>query len=463
MSDKEDFAAASNYHYLLDDPDFNLFIQSVRRRSEDSALGILRRFGILHKRFHKLPRQFARMTTKRAKRFLLTVIDDFETKGGEDGSGLAGSYIQGYVKVVNRWLEYNDIPPPRKVFAEGADQSALYENEVPPTPAQLKTILEHADLRARAALAIVAFSGVRLEVLGKKTRQGYDGLKAEDLPEMSINNDGKTVEFQTVPTLLIVRKPISKIRRKYTSFLCAEACDLLKSYLEWRMRRLQEILTPDSPIITADIFHPHHQGKYVRTTNIGDMMRKPIRAAGFMWRPYVMRRFTDVRLESALADHLIEPDWRTYWMGHKGHIEFTYTFAKGMLEENIERMREGYRKAAEKYLTTRTRKQEANDQVLAVINRRFLSWAGYSDEEIEKQGDLSNLTEQQVQELINEKSAESLQKIVPMDEVKKWITQGWLFVQTLPSKEAVIRRQPLLFSPLPLRDTDMSNPVFAPV
>jgi hypothetical protein len=160
------FALHSNYHYLLDDPDFDLFIQSVRRRSEDSALGILRRFSILHKRFNKLPRQFARMTTKRAKKFLLTIIDDFETKGGEDGSGLAGSYIQGYVKAVNRWLDYNDIPPPRKVFAEGADQSALYENEVPPTPAQLKTILEHADLRARAALAIVAFSGVRLEVLG---------------------------------------------------------------------------------------------------------------------------------------------------------------------------------------------------------------------------------------------------------------------------------------------------------
>jgi hypothetical protein len=128
---------------------------------------------------------------------------------------------------------------------------------------------------------------------------------------MIVNNENKTVEFQTVPTLLIVRKPISKIRRKYTTFLCAEATDYVKTYLEWRMNRLQEKLTPESPIITADIFHPRHQGKYVRTTNIGDIMRKPIRAAGFKWRPYVMRRFTDVRLESALADHLIEPDWRT--------------------------------------------------------------------------------------------------------------------------------------------------------
>jgi hypothetical protein len=84
----------------------------MRRRSEDSALGLLCRFGILHKRFHKFPRQFSRMATKRTKKFLLKMIDDFETRGGEHGEVLAGSYIQDYVKAVNRWLEYNDIPPP---------------------------------------------------------------------------------------------------------------------------------------------------------------------------------------------------------------------------------------------------------------------------------------------------------------------------------------------------------------
>ena len=257
--DKDAFAADSDYHFLLDDQDFNLFIQSVRRRSEDSALGLLRRFGMLHKRFRKLPKQFARMTTKRAKKFLLQMIDDFETKGGEHGEVLAGSYIQDYVKAVNRWLDHNDIPPPRKVFAEDADQSARYANEVPPTPTQLKSILEQADFRARAALGIVSFSGVRLGVLGKKKRKGLDGLKIKDLPEMTIK-DGK-VEFQVIPTLLIVRKEISKIRRQYTTFLCQEAADYLKTYLEWRMNRLKEKLTPESPIITADIFHPHYQGK----------------------------------------------------------------------------------------------------------------------------------------------------------------------------------------------------------
>jgi hypothetical protein len=416
----------------------------------------------MHRRFKKLPADFAKMDTKQAKRFLIDLIEDFETKGGEDGEELAGSYIQGYVKAVNRWLDFNDIPPPRKVVAEGADESALYENEVPPTPAELKSILEQADFRARAAIGIVAFSGVRLQVLGMKTRKGLDGLKVKDLPEMTIQGD--KVEFQTIPTLLIVRKPISKIHRKYTTFISAEGCEYLRIYLEWRMHELHEPLTPESPIITAGVFHPQHRGKHMRTSNISDFLRKPIRAARFKWRPYVFRRFTDVRLDSAKFDHLIDADWRTYWMGHTGSIEFVYTYAKGLPDETIEKMREGYRQASEKFLTTRTKKEEATeDRILATINRRILQWYGYTDEEIAKLGDLSQLTKEQMQDLIDKKSAnilDRLQKIVPMEEVKKWIIQGWLFVQALPGNEAVIRRPSPLLSGLLALGVDHLKPNF---
>jgi hypothetical protein len=446
----DDFAAGSLYTYLLDDEDFSRFIQNVRRRSENSAYELLRRFGMIHKRFQKLPCDFAKMDTRQAKRFLLDMIEDFETKGGEEGEELAGSYIQNYVKAVNRWLDFSEITPPRKVHAEGADESARYEDEVPPTPDQLKSILDQADFRARAALSIVAFSGVRLEVLGKKTREGLDGLKVKDLPEMVIKDD--KIEFKAIPTLLIVRKPISKIHRKYGTFLCDEGCEYLKTYLEWRIRELHETLTPTSPIVTAGIFHPGYRGKHVRTNNVSDLMRKPIRSAGFQWRPYVLRRYFDVRLDSAKADQLILPDWRTYWMGHRGNIEFVYLYAKGLPDETIEKMREGYKKAADKYLTTKGKREEATeDKVLATINRRFLSWAGYSDEEIDKLGNLAELTVQEMKDHISKKSAQALggpQKIVPLHEVKKWITEGWVFVQALPGNEAVMRLPSPLFTGL---------------
>jgi hypothetical protein len=61
-------------------------VQNIRRRSKDSAYETLRRFGRIDKRFHKPPKYFSRMTTKRAKKFLLDMIEDFETNGGEDGA-----------------------------------------------------------------------------------------------------------------------------------------------------------------------------------------------------------------------------------------------------------------------------------------------------------------------------------------------------------------------------------------
>ena len=458
------FAANSPYKYLLNDPNFNRFVQNIRRRSEDSAYETLRRFGMIDKRFHKPPKYFSRMNTKRAKKFLLNMIENFETKGGEDGGDLAGSYIQNYVKSINRWLEYNDISPPKKINVEGAEESVRYENERPPTPEQLKVILEHADLRARAALSIMAFAGTRIEVLGKRVYPGgLDGLKIQDLPEMTIIGD--KVDFQAVPTLIIVRKPVSKIHRKYGTYLCDEGCTNLRNYLEYRIRELGEKLTPDSPIITSDVFHPGYRGKHIRTTNISDLMRKPIRSAGFQWRPMVMRRYFDVRLISAESDHFIQRDWRVWWMGHTGDIEFTYTYAKGLSDELIEEMREGYRKAADKYLKTTTKKDPSDeDRVLATINRRMLSWAGYTDEEVAKLGNAAEFTEQQMNDLLAKKTTQALggvQKVVPLDEVRNWISQGWLFVQALPNNEAVMRLPSPLLSGLFALGVDHLEPNLA--
>ena len=60
--------------------------------------------------------------------------------------------------------------------------------------------------------------------------------------------------------------------------------------------------------------------------------------------------------------------------------------------------------------------------------------------------DLSNLTPQEMQELIKKKSMESLglngknrQKVVHMDELKRWIVQGWEYVAILPGNEAIVR------------------------
>jgi hypothetical protein len=54
----------------------------------------------------------------------------------------------------------------------------------------------------------MAFSGLRPQVLGNY--DGSDGLRLSDLLEAKIDNEKKLIEFTQIPTLIRVRKPLSK-------------------------------------------------------------------------------------------------------------------------------------------------------------------------------------------------------------------------------------------------------------
>ena len=143
---------------------------------------------------------------------------------------------------------------------------------------------------------------------------------------------------------------------------------------------------------------------------------------------------------------MIIRDYRLFWAGHTGDIQHTYTVNKGLTEDVVEKMRVAYEKSADKYLVTRKRETVSQDSVVATFNRQFLSMAGYGDDEIDKMGELSKLMPQQIQELIQKKSMTSLglngnsrQKIVPLDDVKTRVVEGWEFVQLLPNGEAVVK------------------------
>jgi hypothetical protein len=425
--------AKSPYRYLLDDVDFKRWFNNVKRGSVATAYEWLRRIGYIHKTFGKSPKEIASLSPKDATNFILDIVSTLE----EQGRG--GNYIANCVKPLKSWLEFNGIRIQQRIKISGRGELIRFADERPPMPDELKKIFNIADLRARVACALVAFSGFRLEVLGDYL--GNDGLKICDFPEMRISNG--TVEFEQIPTMIMVRKSLSKTGNQFFTFLCEEGCEYLKEYLEWRMRR-NEKLSSHSPIITPNAIKL--AGQHIRTINIGDLIRKPIRAAGFSWRPYVLRRYFDTRMMMAESDGLVIRDYRTFWMGHKGDIEHTYTVNKALSKDVIEKMHESYAKASEKYLMTIKREEVTKASVLETFNRQFLKLAGYTDEEINQLGDLSQLTSEQVQELIRKKSMQALglngnskQKVVPMNEIKHWILQGWEFVATLPTNEAIIK------------------------
>jgi len=111
-------------------------------------------------------------------------------------------------------------------------------------------------------------------------------LRIGDFLEVEVDNENKRVEFMTIPTLIRVRKGLSKAGHQYLTFPCGEGCRYLKEYWEYRMQH-GEVLTLDSAAVKARKFYGKKQ--FIRTTNTGDKIKNGIRAAGFEWRPYVLR------------------------------------------------------------------------------------------------------------------------------------------------------------------------------
>lgn len=419
----------SPYAHLLDDADFKRWVDNVKRGSQTYGYEVLRRMGYVERRFGKSPKDFAKMDQKQAANFILDMIGELESEKK------SGSYISNLVNAIRGWLDFNGIQIQQRIKISNRDELTRFSDERPPTQEELRRILNATDMRFRAACSIVAFSGVRLEVLGNYL--GDDGLKVQDFPEMTINNG--LVEFGKIPARINIRRNLSKTRMQYFTFLCEEGCDYLKEYLELRIR-MGEPLTSKSPIVTPS--KVALAGKHIRTTNIGDLIRKSIVEAGFQWRPYVLRRYFDTRLMMAESDGLIIRDYRTFWMGHRGDIENTYTVNKGLSEDVIQKMRESYERAAAKCLQT-IKAEIGEDKINETVKKHFLAVAGYSKEEATKLN--PDMTDQEIFNLVRQRlvgvmsSNGSRQKVVPLGEVENYISQGWEYVSAIPNDRAIIK------------------------
>jgi hypothetical protein len=196
------------------------------------------------------------------------------------------------------------------------------------------------------------------------------------------------------------------------------------------MRRLGE----DSLLVT-----PKQRMKpFIRSTNVGDVIRDGIRKAGFPWRPHVLRSYFDTEIMLAESKGLVLRDYRQFWMGHKGDIEHRYTLNKGRLPgEVVEDLREAYRRSQE-YLQTGRSESDSEERLRDSFRKQLLAVAGLKPEEIEGM-DLS-MEDTEFQELVRRRLLGSVsgrgQKVVSVGEVERYLSEGWGFVSTLPRAHA---------------------------
>ena len=288
-----------------------------------------------------------------------------------------------------------------KVNIAGESDTPTIADERVPTREELAKMLRKATTRGRVAIALMAFSGLRPESLGDYL--GKDGIRLSDFKEATIKPNG--IEFQKTPTLLAIRKNLSKTRHQYFTFLTENGTNKLLAYLNDRIAR-GEILGPDSAVIAPDTNYKTYRGtnkgkKFIPTAKISKDIRKTLRPR-FDWRPYIFRAYFDTQLLLAEPRGKMAHDFRVFFMGHKGSMESKYTTNKGVLPEAlVEEMREAFMRSEELL-------------------------------------DLELQTET-LQEAEN-KTQQPAQMVIAIEKVEELIAQNWRLVATLPKNRAVVEK-----------------------
>jgi len=369
------------------------------------------------------------------------MLFDFVSKLEREGK--APSYIDNYITCVKSWLRFNGIILVRKIKVGNTSRTPTIEDERVPQKDELRQILNLSPSRGKVSICLMAFSGVRPQVLGNE--DGSDGLEIRDLSELVIN--GKQVEFDKIPTLITVRSELSKAKHKYLTFLGAEGCEYLKTYLESRLAE-GEKLEPSSPIIA---YKKGYGDTGYRETNRDNMhitrktVTKEIRTAmrpKYKWRPYVLRAYFDTQLMVAENNGKITHSYRQFFMGHKGDMEAKYTTNKGRLPESvIEDMRSAYKRSLE-YLETR-KTEIGDDKLKEAMRRQLLLVAGFSGEEIDNLD--TSMSDEEFQETIRKRLIGTMvnngnpQKVIQTKEISHYLDNGWSFVAKIDEDQAIVK------------------------
>jgi hypothetical protein len=417
----------AKHRHLLEDRTAKRWYDNLARGSEITADVYLRRLGAFCEENRLTPATLASMSSRKIEDLLMDYVTAKEKR-------YAGSYLQTTIKVIKSWLNYNDVELRHKIKIKGVNETPTLKEERVPTKEELRRILLSASKQARVASIFLAHGGLRPESIGDY--RGQDGVTVRDLPELKIG--GGEVNFEVIPAKVIVRPNLSKARHQYFTFLTEEACGYLKDYLEERARN-GEKLTPDSAIVRPKVA----EKPFIRTVNIGDLMRVPIRKAGYPWRPYVLRSYFDTQLMLAESKGLVMRDYRMFWMGHKGDIENRYTTNKHRLPESvIEDMRDAYKRSQD-YLQT-TKGEIGEERIKEAFKKQLLAVAGFKEEEVAKH-DLANMTDEELHNLVRQRllgvmsNNGNRQRVIPLADVEKCLSEGWEYVTALPNERAIIK------------------------
>jgi len=344
------------YSLYEEDKDFRLWFDKVSGGSQTTAI---ERARVLN-RFMDLQGWSLDELTDRIKgdrdRFEKLLISFV---GQQEKAGYAPGTIENYIKSVKSWANWNGVKFVRQIKISNRNSTPTRDAEKIPTESHVQDIRNSATPRGRICVGAMAYGGLRPETLGRLHIK--DGLRLGDLPEL----DFRTLEFETSPTLVVVRPELSKARHKYCTFFPKVTCGDILSFLEKRTSN-GEVLTEKSPVASMNPnlrrgqlgYNSDLENRHIRAKIVSRDIRSAMRPT-YSYRPYVLRRFFSFRLWMAVSDGILDKNYRIFWMGQKGSIAARYSSNKAELPDDlIENMRAAY-KRSRKYLLGDTFNEES--------------------------------------------------------------------------------------------------------
>ncbi len=337
---------------LLVDDDVRRWYENLARASEQTAIERLRVLARYCRMRKTTPREIVVVARRRGNSFEDDLQDFLQE---QRDAGRVPSYLANYLKTLRSWLDHHGLSLGRRINVGKTRATPTIQDEQVPTKQQLRDVLMAATPRNRAIISLVAFSGLRLHVLGNF--RGLDGLRLKDLPDLQ--TEGEAPRFVRVPAIVRVRPELSKVAHEYFSFLGEEGCEHLLRYLQERASSGDRLETESPVIRTAPGYERHgrrrdaanHGSPFIVAGNIRWAIKNAMQKARLESRPYVLRRYFETQLINASWKGIVPRDWVTFWAGHQGDIEHVYTLHKGIPAGLVEDMRASYARA-EPYLST---------------------------------------------------------------------------------------------------------------
>jgi len=423
----------TRHRKLLENKKVERWYSNVKARSQVTSDTYLRNFGLWLEYLNMDPDSVIALARDNFEDFKGMVSDQIRKM---EAKGTMGSSISTSIKALISYLKFYNVVVRLGINIKNEGRNLNAERERIPAKEELAKILRVATLRERVAISLMAFSGLRPEVLGNI--DGTDGLSLGDIPDLSIDH-GK-IEFKTVPVQISIRPELSKIRTRYFTFLGPEGSEYLKEYLETRIESGEKLTATSPVILPVEKQSLEKKNVFLMTTLLLRRIKVTIVKSGFDWRPYIFRVYFGTNLDMAESKGKISHPWRQFVMGHKGDIEETYTKREGITDEG----RDQYTNCL-KFIETEDRgiSEKQHEDEINAVKIMMLKLAGYTDEEIEKQGmldmDISDLVKK-----FDEKRSRSMnngnsQKVISFKEAETYIEQGWEYVRDFPGNKAIVK------------------------